>query len=198
MKAKAYKFIKKRLQHRYFPVNIRKCLRTSFFMEHFRWLLLKVMQRRHKKEYLLTKRSNQQKCFFTSLLKRNSNTGGCNFTKKRLQHRCFSVNIAKFLRTPILKNNCERLLLNEHCSVWENAVSFLFQLFSEGVRWQQTLINKCPFYVNWFGPFRVYNPWTSTIFNHIQSYAFHSFIFVIRYFSYMRRGNCCNVSIVIK
>ena len=35
----------------------------------------------------------------------------CNFIKKRLQHRCFPVNIAKFLRTPVLKNICERLLL---------------------------------------------------------------------------------------
>ena len=26
---------------------------------------------------------------------------------KRLQHRCFPVNIGKFLRTPILKNICE-------------------------------------------------------------------------------------------
>ena len=33
-----------------------------------------------------------------------------NFIKK-LQHRCFTVNIAKFLRTSILKNICERLLL---------------------------------------------------------------------------------------
>ena len=33
------------------------------------------------------------------------------FIKKRLQHRCFPVNIAKFLRTPILKNICEWLLL---------------------------------------------------------------------------------------
>ena len=30
--------------------------------------------------------------------------------RKGLQHRCFPVNIAKFL-TPILKNICERLLL---------------------------------------------------------------------------------------
>ena len=36
----------------------------------------------------------------------------CNFIKKKLQHRCFSVNIAEFLRTPILKNICERLLLS--------------------------------------------------------------------------------------
>ena len=34
-----------------------------------------------------------------------------NFIKKRLQHRCFPVIIAKFLRIPILKNICERLLL---------------------------------------------------------------------------------------
>ena len=36
----------------------------------------------------------------------------CNFIKKRLQCRCFPENIAKFLRTPILKNFCERLLLD--------------------------------------------------------------------------------------
>ena len=28
----------------------------------------------------------------------------CNFIKKRLEHRCFPMNFAKFLRTPILKN----------------------------------------------------------------------------------------------
>ena len=31
--------------------------------------------------------------------------------KKRLLHRCFSVNLVKFLRTPTLKNTCEQLLL---------------------------------------------------------------------------------------
>ena len=35
--------------------------------------------------------------------------------KKGLQHRCFPVNIAKFLRTPILKNICEPLLLFKAC-----------------------------------------------------------------------------------
>ena len=34
---------------------------------------------------------------------------GLNFTKKRLQHRSFPVNITKFLRIPILKNIWERL-----------------------------------------------------------------------------------------
>ena len=36
----------------------------------------------------------------------------CNFIKKRLQHRCFALNIVKFSRTPILKNICKRLLLD--------------------------------------------------------------------------------------
>ena len=31
--------------------------------------------------------------------------------KKRHQHLCFPVNILKFLKTPILKNICEKLLL---------------------------------------------------------------------------------------
>ena len=34
-----------------------------------------------------------------------------NFNKERLQHRCFPVNIANFLKTPVLKNICEWLLL---------------------------------------------------------------------------------------
>ena len=37
---------------------------------------------------------------------------GCNSTKKTLQHRCFPVNFAKVLRTPILENICQRLLLH--------------------------------------------------------------------------------------
>ena len=37
------------------------------------------------------------------------------FNKKIHQHRCFPANIAKFLRTPISKNVCERLLLR---STW--------------------------------------------------------------------------------
>ena len=36
-------FIKTRLQHRCFPVNIAKCLRTSFFTEHLRWQLFSLI-----------------------------------------------------------------------------------------------------------------------------------------------------------
>ena len=34
----------------------------------------------------------------------------CDFIKKILQHRCFPMKFVKFLRTPILKNICERTL----------------------------------------------------------------------------------------
>ena len=47
-----------------------------------------------------------------SLFKKVPDHQACNFLKKRLQHRCFLVHIAKFLRTPLLKNICERLLLH--------------------------------------------------------------------------------------
>ena len=41
----------------------------------------------------------------------------CNFIKKRLQYKSFPVNFAKLLRTSILKNICQRLLLNADSSL---------------------------------------------------------------------------------
>ena len=46
-----------------------------------------------------------------SLFNKVADLQACNFTKKRLQHRCFPVKFVKFFRTTILKNICERLLL---------------------------------------------------------------------------------------
>ena len=46
----------------------------------------------------------------------------CNFIKKKLQHRCFPVIIAKFLRIPILKNICERLLLFIQKICWNTII----------------------------------------------------------------------------
>ena len=37
----------------------------------------------------------------------------CDFIKKRHQHRRFPMKFAKFLRTPILNNICERLFLDQ-------------------------------------------------------------------------------------
>ena len=42
--------LKKRLWHRYFPVNFARFLRTPFFTEHLRWLPLKVLTEKHMYE----------------------------------------------------------------------------------------------------------------------------------------------------
>ena len=47
-----------------------------------------------------------------SLFNKGAGFQACNLVKERLQCRWFSVNIAKVLRTCILKNICQRLLLN--------------------------------------------------------------------------------------
>ena len=66
-------FIKKRFQHRFFPVKFAKFLRTPCFTEHLEWLFLKV-----------------------------SGFQCATLIKKRLWQRCFSVSFAKFLRTSFL------------------------------------------------------------------------------------------------
>ena len=45
-----------------------------------------------------------------SLFNKAAGLHTCKFIKKRLQRWCFPVKFAKFLRTSILKNICERLL----------------------------------------------------------------------------------------
>ena len=46
-----------------------------------------------------------------SLFDKVADLEACNFIKKRLQHRSFPLKFAKFLRTSISKNICERLFL---------------------------------------------------------------------------------------
>ena len=52
----------------------------------------------------------------------NSQENACAGTSWRLQRRWFPVNIAKFLKAPISKNNCERLLLNVGVLRYQNCV----------------------------------------------------------------------------
>ena len=47
---KAGSYIKKRLHHRCFPVNIATFLGTAFIMELFQWLLLEETSSMHKAE----------------------------------------------------------------------------------------------------------------------------------------------------
>ena len=50
-------------------------------------------------------------CLWLSLFFKMLQTEG--LIKKRLQHRCFPVQFAKFLRASVLKNICELLLLEQ-------------------------------------------------------------------------------------
>ena len=55
------------------------------------------------------------------LFNENASLEPCNFLKKRFQHRCSSVIIAKNLRTPVLKNICERLF--KRYPTWINNIT---------------------------------------------------------------------------
>ena len=90
-----------------------------------------------EKKYFLPRKSNHRRCSVKKAVLKNFEifTGkhfvcfvlclfliklqglqSCNFINKKLQHMCFPVNIAKFLRTSILKKNF-RLLLKISTSV---------------------------------------------------------------------------------
>ena len=60
-------FIKKKLQHRCFPVNIAKFFKKTFFIEHLRCLLLKVARSNLRLVVLLT--SLLKKCIFHQFFK---------------------------------------------------------------------------------------------------------------------------------
>ena len=90
----ACNFIKKRLQQRYFTVKFVKFLRAPILKNLFERLLLQFLLMPPVLESLLDKVTTLQSC-----------------NLKRLQYRCFPVKFPKFLRAPILKNICKRLLL---------------------------------------------------------------------------------------
>ena len=89
-----------------------------------------------KKSFLTVLQYSQKNtCVGVSFFNKVVGLKACNFIKKRLQHRCFPVIIANFLRTAFLKNNCERLLLY--------IIIFFLTL---------TLRKKCP-YSEFSGPY---------------------------------------------
>ena len=142
---KAYNFIKERLQHRCFPMNNAKFLRTPFFTEQLRWLLLYVVwtniaavkflcnvvsavsgQRCQKQPFSDVHQNNcslkfHKFHFKTSVVEFLFNKVAAlkirNFIKKKLQPWCFPANIAKFLRTPFFTEHPWWLFLHVtgHC-----------------------------------------------------------------------------------
>ena len=62
---------------------------------------------------------NNKELVLESFFNKFANLQPGNFITKRRQHSYVPVNIAKFLKTSILKDICERLLLNFIDSKWK-------------------------------------------------------------------------------
>ena len=58
-----------------------------------------------------SKRNNHRRCSMKKGVLRNFNRPAATLLKKRLWHRCFPVNFARFLRTPFLQKTSGRQLL---------------------------------------------------------------------------------------
>ena len=74
--------------------------------------------------------TGKHRCWSLFLIKLQAN-----FIKKRLQHRCFPVKFAKFLKTPVSKNIWEQLLL--HCQRL-----ILLHYFHQKIFQQEMVISK--------------------------------------------------------
>ena len=75
-------FIKKRLQHKCFPEKFAKFLRTSFFTEHLRWLLLFFLKQRSKNEKIYSHKYIHRKTPAIVSLLVVAGLRAYNFTKK--------------------------------------------------------------------------------------------------------------------
>ena len=83
-----------------------------------------------------------------SLCNKVAGLQACIFIKKKLQHKCFPVNITKFLRSPILKYISKRLLLYFWKMYFNNIIYIVAENFIFNFR-----IYKIFFYLLSFGNF---------------------------------------------
>ena len=87
-----------------------------------------------------------------SIFKNVAGLKACNFTKKRPEHRCFPVNIAKFLILLNSKNNCEGLLFDFFSgSLLHRPKGSKFRLY-DGVRLQGPSHRSRFLFLSWYEP----------------------------------------------
>ena len=109
--------IKKRLQHSYFPVKLAKFLKIPFLQRSFRGCFLRLpcfSERVRRKNRCDCQQQILDSVDKITCCRENPESATvCVLQKKAFnsQHKCFPVNIANFLRTSILKDIWERLLL---------------------------------------------------------------------------------------
>ena len=119
-----------------------------------------------------------------SLLDKVVGIQACNFIKKRLQHRCFSVNIVKFLRTS--KNHLQKTAsVNSRIAIFQEslALSFKRNVLTSGicnlgelVQQTQVQTESRGFYLPSspeFSKFRAEN--TCFVFSNLRSFYFSLF-----------------------
>ena len=86
------------------------------------------------------------------LFKNVAGLKACNFIKKRLQRRCFLVNIAKFLILLFSKNICERLLFASFNGSLLHGPKCSRSRLYDGVRLQGLSHRSSFLFLNWHEP----------------------------------------------
>ena len=67
-----------------------------------------------KRSYLKFREFHWKTSVLESVFNKATGLKACNFIKKRLQHRCFPLKFAKFLKAPFLKNICDDCFSTVH------------------------------------------------------------------------------------
>ena len=122
--------------------------------------------------------------------------------KKRLWHRCFYVNFAKFLGTPFLQNTCGRLLLKLYFSFYYkvcfpvNFAKFPRSPFLRNTSDDCFCLSNCACISIFFGmTFLFYEHCLSQVFSKVSLTRLGHFLFLKRKFSYDPATKLSNVSI---
>ena len=115
--------LKKKLWHSCFTVNFEKHLRTLLLKNTFRQLLE------------ILENSQENTCARVPFLI-NLQAQLATILKKRLWHRCFPVNFAKFLRILFLKNTSGRLLLS--ITSFKSEGSFFKRMIGSNLSYEKT------------------------------------------------------------
>ena len=141
---KACNFIKKRLQHRCFLVNIAKFIRTAFCMKHIRWLLLFLKDihfQESKEKTTVLYRSSRPEGFCKKGVLRNF----AKFTGEHLWESFFFNKVAGlFFLTKlqsIKKETLAQVFSREFCEISKNVFSYRTPLVAATVFNQTNIVD---------------------------------------------------------
>ena len=108
-----------------------------------RWLNVLLLNSEAATRGVLQKKAIYRKgTVLESLFNKVAGLQPCNFIKKRLQHMCFPVNIAKFLRTPILRNICKQTVASINFKINYNMIITRFLNICKRNLWRKMLRNN--------------------------------------------------------